>query len=263
MNDLRTILVVDDDSINRQILVANLHEASYLTETAKDGSEAWEILQLNQTQFAAVLLDRLMPNMDGMELLTRIKEHPTLQGIPVIMQTFLDSEADILEGIEAGAFYYLIKPFDRKKLLRIIHAAVDDFSRHESMRKAVLNTQDALAMIWEGEFRLRTLDEARTLAAMLAHLCPTPNQVAMGLSELLFNAVEHGNLGITYAEKSQAITDCDGWEGLVAKRQSLTENANKIVRIFVERRTDFIQFRIVDEGNGFDWLPYLQFRPER
>ncbi|MBF0191366.1 MAG: response regulator [Magnetococcales bacterium] len=263
MDDQPTILVVDDDLINRHILVSNLANAGYRTHTACDGIDAWNTLENNPEGYAAVLLDRIMPNMDGMEVLSRIKAHPILQGVPVIMQTSMSSENDTLDGIQAGAFYYLTKPFDRHTLLAIIRAALADFFRHRAMRDAVMQTQNALEMIWEGEFRMRTLEEAKTLAASLAHICPDPDQVVMGLSELLINAVEHGNLGITYEEKSRAMTTLDGWDELVAARLALTENACKEVRVFIERAPGEIRFRIVDQGEGFDWRAYETLKPER
>ncbi|MBF0614086.1 MAG: response regulator [Magnetococcales bacterium] len=258
-----TILVVDDDLINRQILVSNLEDVDYRVHTANDGAAAWKQLQSHPQTYAAVLLDRIMPHMDGMEVLKRIKAHPVLQGIPVIMQTSMSSEVDTLDGIQAGAFYYLTKPFDRRTLLAIIRAAVDDYHRHNALRAAVQQSQDAMAMLWDGEFRLRTIQEAKALAASLANICPDPDQVVMGLSELLINAVEHGNLGITYAEKSRAMTTFDGWDLLVEERLALPENSHKWVHLYIERPPGEIRFRIVDQGPGFDWRPFETLSPER
>ncbi|MBF0341570.1 MAG: response regulator [Magnetococcales bacterium] len=263
MDEQPTILVVDDDFINRQILVANMRDAGYRTETANDGIESWTRLSQNPHRYAAVLLDRIMPGMDGMEVLLRIKAHPILQDLPVIMQTSMSAEGDILDGIQAGAFYYLTKPIDRKTLLAIVRAALDDFGRHQSMRHTMLQSHSAVAMLWEGEFRLRTVEEAKSLAGLLSNLCPEPNQAVMGLSELLINAVEHGNLGITYEEKSNAMTTFDGWDMLVKERQAMEAHASKQVRVFIERPPGEIRFRIVDEGRGFDWRPYETLRPER
>lgn len=258
-----TILVVDDDFINRQILVSNLQDAGYDTLTATDGVDAWNKLRQQPELFSAILLDRIMPNMDGMEVLKRIMEHPTLQGVPVIMQTSMSTEDDIFAGTQAGAFYYLTKPFDRRTLISIMHAAVADFVRHQALRVAVRQTQGVLGMIWEGEFHFRTLNEAKDLAAALANICPDPNQVVMGLSELLINAVEHGNLGITYEDKSRAMTTLDGWDLLIEERLELPENAPKFVRVRIERNPEEIRFRIIDQGHGFDWQDYLTLKPER
>ena len=83
----RLVLVVDDDPSNREALTWNLKRAGYRALTAEDGQEGWDHLQEDPERFHAVLLDRMMPRMDGMEVLARIKRHPSLKALPVIMQT--------------------------------------------------------------------------------------------------------------------------------------------------------------------------------
>lgn len=99
------LLLVDDDPVNLEILVEYLEEAGYQTVTAGQGEEAWDILQQEPSQFQAVLLDRMMPVMNGMEVLANIKAHPSLNIIPVIMQTAAAASDEIREGIEGGAFF--------------------------------------------------------------------------------------------------------------------------------------------------------------
>jgi DNA-binding response OmpR family regulator len=75
-----------------------------------------------ETGFAATLLDRLMPVMDGIELLGKIKATP--EQIPIIMVAATSDTTSIQEWLDAGAYYYLIKPFEPKVLLSIVKAAV-------------------------------------------------------------------------------------------------------------------------------------------
>jgi DNA-binding response OmpR family regulator len=77
--------------------------------------------------FSAILLDRLMPQMDGIELLGKIKATLVLEQIPVIMVTATTDPASIQEGLDTGAYYYLIKPFEPKVLLSIVKAAVEQY----------------------------------------------------------------------------------------------------------------------------------------
>ncbi len=77
-----------------------------------------------ETGFAATLLDRLMPVMDGIELLGKIKATPELEQIPIIMVAATSDTTSIQEWLDAGAYYYLIKPFEPKVLLSIVKAAV-------------------------------------------------------------------------------------------------------------------------------------------
>jgi anti-sigma regulatory factor (Ser/Thr protein kinase) len=89
-----------------------------------------------------------------------------------------------------------------------------------------------------------------------------PDLAATGLTELLVNAIEHGNLGISYAEKKRLRLE-GGWNDEVARRQRLPEYRDREVRVRVARRPDCFEFTVSDEGAGFDWRRYLDFDPER
>ncbi|MEJ2214186.1 MAG: response regulator, partial [Gammaproteobacteria bacterium] len=106
MSDAKaTVLIVDDEPFNIEIIKEYLENESYDLRSAEDGLDAWNQLQANPEDFDLVLLDRMMPNMDGMETLARIKEHPVLLELPVILQTALASKQDIADGMKAGAYY--------------------------------------------------------------------------------------------------------------------------------------------------------------
>ena len=84
----------------------------------------------------------------------------------------------------------------------------------------------------------------------------------MDIVEILVNAVEHGNLGLTYADKS-ALLKSDGWHAEVARRLTLPEYRGKLVRADLRLMTDGIVLTIADEGAGFDWTSFLEIQPER
>jgi CheY-like chemotaxis protein len=90
-----TVLAVDDKQTNLEVLVAILESGGYEVATAADGEEAWEILLRRGQDFQAILLDRIMPNMSGLEVLEKIKGNSTLQAIPVIMQTSADATHEV------------------------------------------------------------------------------------------------------------------------------------------------------------------------
>ncbi|MEN8180423.1 MAG: response regulator, partial [Pseudomonadota bacterium] len=196
------ILVVDDEAFNLEILGEYLEDANYAAVMADNGQQAWSLLEESPERFEAVLLDRMMPEMDGMEVLTRIKAHPTLNTLPVIMQTAKASKQDVLDGLQAGAYYYLTKPYDEEHMLAIVNTAVADYQRYRSLQKETLQTAHTLCLMQNGRFQFRTLQEGRNLATLLANASPNAGNVVIGLSELMVNAVEHGNLGISYEEKS-------------------------------------------------------------
>ena len=108
------ILIVDDNASARETLVAMLENQQYRIELAEDGFHALQILQ--QLQPDLILLDVMMPGMDGFEVCRRIRAAPQLAEVPIIMLTALDDRASLLQGIEAGADDFLIKPVDRYEL---------------------------------------------------------------------------------------------------------------------------------------------------
>jgi anti-sigma regulatory factor (Ser/Thr protein kinase) len=117
-------------------------------------------------------------------------------------------------------------------------------------------------MMDKGSFSFRTLEEARSLAALLANACVDPNLVVLGLTELMINAVEHGNLGIGYEEKSR-LNALGKWESEIIYRLNQPEYMHKQVTVEFERRENSIIFAILDQGPGFEWRNYLEISPER
>ncbi len=258
----RHILVVDDELINLEIIREYLEDAGYDLELVQSGDAAWQVLTSSVRPFDVAILDRMMPGISGIELLRKMKADARFTAIPVIMQTAATAPEQVREGIEAGAYYYLAKPYEPETLSAIMRAAIADIDeRIEANRHAAAHVR-AMEMLDQAEFRFRTLEEVGALIEVLSSLCPAPQLAATGLSELLVNAVEHGNLGISYAEKKRLRLD-DAWEGEVARRLALPEHADKAVRIRVERHADRIEFRVQDQGPGFNWEHYLAIDPDR
>ena len=104
------ILVVDDDRISRRILVHLLEQAGHQVRTAENGSTALDLLSVAPTD--VVLLDIVMPEIDGFDVLERIKSTPALRHVRVVMISGVDDEASVVRCIEMGADDFLPKPFD-------------------------------------------------------------------------------------------------------------------------------------------------------
>ena len=256
------VLIVDDDPISVELIVETLIDENYHLETATRGLSAWKILETGPSRFDAIILDRKMPDLDGLELLTRIKADPSLSPIPVIMVTSAGKREAVIAGLEAGAYYYLVKPFDVSLLRPIVRSAVTDYLRYQQLRDQQRKSAHVCGLMREGYFRFQTLDEADNLAVFLSNACPMPESVVTGLAELLINAIEHGNLGITYREKSGLIQQ-DRWAGEVERRLSLPINRDKFVEVFFESTELEIAIRVKDQGTGFRWEPFLEIDPDR
>lgn len=264
MNEVR-VLVVDDEALNLEILAEYfefMSEPSFSVLCIDSGEAAWQILRDPAQHFDVILLDRMMPELDGIGLLRRIKSEPHLVDIPVILQTAADSAEEIREGLEAGAYYYLTKPYRRDALLAIVQAALTDAKAHDSSRQRLHEHISSLQFLTRGDFHIKTIEEAGQLAAFLALACPNADRAVLGISELLINAVEHGNLGLSYADKARLKRE-DIWQKEISRLLTLVEHRDKRVRVGFERRADSIALRIEDEGRGFSWQNFLELSPER
>jgi DNA-binding response OmpR family regulator len=262
MNALPRILLAEDEEIIAVVVRDLLSAHGFRVVVCADGATAWDCLQADGEGFDVVLLDREMPQMDGMALLQRIKNDPALAHTPVVMETAQGDQNSIREGLAAGAYYYLTKPFEPELLVAIVRAAVIQAYEYRHLIESVRRAERPLTMMQAGTFRFRSLDEAHLLASYLARACPQPERVIHGLQELLVNAVEHGNLEISYAEKSSLMA-CNDWRHEVLRRLQMPAYRDRYVVVHYQRGTDTIQFTITDQGQGFDWERYLDFSPDR
>ena len=257
-----TVLIVDDEEFNRDILIEFLEEAGYRVIVAVNGQQAFDQLEAHP-ETDLVVLDRMMPDLDGLEVLKRIKSHPGQRDLHVIMQTAAAASHQIVEGIRAGAFYYLTKPYQKELLLTIVATACADLRQMREARQALVGRRRMLlGLMDEARFRFRTLEEAKSLAHLVAECCPDSARVVYGLSELMINAIEHGNLGITYAEKT-ALMRSGAWNQEVERRLDLPENRDKFAELKFEARSQDVLIVIRDQGPGFHWREYLEISPRR
>jgi DNA-binding response OmpR family regulator len=257
-----TLLVADDEPFALSFITTLLEEASYRVITAKNGLIAWELLKKNPEDYDAIILDRMMPGMTGIKVLARIRNHDALKMTPVIFQTSMSENEDILEGFQAGVDYYLTKPYNQELLLCVVKSAIYGRTIYKSMQDEIRKTTDALRLMRSGVFEYGTMEEGQTLATLLATVCPEPNKAVLGLWELMLNAIEHGNLGITYEDKSRLI-EKDEWIAEVNRRINLPENISKKVWVQFGSSETEIRFLIQDQGAGFDWRSFMELKPER
>lgn len=114
MNDKSTILIVDDQKVMRETIGMLLAKEDYELIYASDGPEA--LRKASRIIPDVILLDIMMPAMDGFEVCRRLREHPVLAEVPIIMVTALNDRKSWMEGIEAGADDFVFKPFDTVEL---------------------------------------------------------------------------------------------------------------------------------------------------
>jgi PAS domain S-box-containing protein len=116
------VLIADDDRIGAALLSRKLHDWGFAVQVATDGEQAWDLLV--RTRPSLVLLDWMMPGIDGIELCRRIRRDADLAQAYVVLLTGRDGRDDLISGLDAGADNYLVKPFDPEELRARLQTAV-------------------------------------------------------------------------------------------------------------------------------------------
>ena len=155
--DRARILIVDDHEDNVELLRARLESWGYAPETAGDGAEA--LTKVEEAPPDLILLDVMMPKIDGIEVARRVKGNDELPFIPIIMQTALDTTESKVEGLEAGADDYITKPIDFAEL----KARVKSMLRIKRLQEAL---EERERQLLEANERLRYMSQTDALTSI-------------------------------------------------------------------------------------------------
>ncbi|MEO1428743.1 MAG: response regulator [Cyanobacteria bacterium J06633_8] len=275
------ILVVDDTHTNLKILFDLLSEQGYRVAIAKNGEAALEKLESFLPQL--ILLDVMMPGIDGFETCKRLKANPTTQDIPVIFMTALSDSANKLKGLNAGAVDYITKPIHHEEVLaRIeIHLQLRNLKTLEGMvaqRTSELSqTLDNLKSTQVQLVQKEKMSSLGKLVAGIAHEINNPvnfihgnlkhiRQYSLGLLQLVELYQKH------YPQPEQEIQDCAEeleleflQEDLSKIISSMTIGSDRIRQIVLSLRNfsrlDEAEFKPVDLHEGIEsTLLILQHR---
>jgi anti-sigma regulatory factor (Ser/Thr protein kinase)/FixJ family two-component response regulator len=177
-----------------------------------------------------------------------------------IVQSRHHGSADRRQLIKAGAHYLLAMPVEDVTLSRVVRSALIDVATSESIQQFVASRKSAVGRMVSAVFEIRTLNEAEKLSSMLAMNYPAPEKVAVGIWELLSNAIEHGNLEIDYDEKT-VLVETGAFGDEINRRLNLPQYADRLVRVEFERTPKAFHLRVIDEGAGFDHARFRNADP--
>lgn len=141
------ILVAEDDAASRLILEAALRSLGHDCVLARDGDEAWQLFQAGGAD--AVISDRMMPGMDGVELCQRIRRHDGAAYTYFIFLTASDKKAEVISGMEAGADDYLVKPLDVDELTMRLLVASRVTSLHRQLSRQSVELEQLNRQLFE------------------------------------------------------------------------------------------------------------------
>lgn len=246
------VLIVEDEAPIRLLLSKTVQSMGHIVEVAEDG-------EMGLTKFKAfepdiVLSDILMPKMNGLELLEKIRKISS--DALVIMVTAFGSADYTLKALQLKANDYIMKPFRPRQLKEYL-------DKYEAILRSRTLDQEIVGMFLRREFTLRFSNNLQLISKLADKMMQeTQNTIAkdcrlgvhLGLVELLVNAIEHGNLEITFDEKKDALEGSSGeWMNLVNQRLNDERLKDRLAEVHFLMTQEFCEWTITDQGKGFNW----------
>ncbi len=246
------VLIVEDDDASRQFMVTMVRDEGYEVAEAVNGAEGLKSFEAFQPDL--VFSDISMPVMDGIEMLKKIRKQ-SYDAI-VVMTTAFGTAEYTLKALRLHANDFLVKPLLPQDVIAVLKKYHDVFTTRSVKR-------EVFGMILHREMTLQLGNQPAIVSRVVDRLMqetedriPAADRlnVHLGLLEIIMNAIEHGNLGITYAEKSEALEGrSDAWSSLVNKRMSELPYKDRSVLIQFQMDGECCEWTVTDEGSGFDW----------
>lgn len=178
------ILVVDDVADNVTLLTYDLEERGYEVLGAYSGPEALALAESDRPD--AILLDVMMPVMDGIEVCRRLKENPALAGIPVIMVTANSNDRDVVAGLELGADDYITKPFNIRILVARLEAVLRTKRAQDDVRRTSARLQATNELLDARNKQLAEINEtAYEFVSNVSHDFRTPLSVIKEFTSII------------------------------------------------------------------------------
>jgi DNA-binding response OmpR family regulator len=140
------VLIAEDEIVSRRLLESALPRWGYDVITATDGEEAWALLQERDAP-TIMVLDWLMPRVDGVEICRRIRAHHRLSSVYIILLTARTAVEDVVQGLEAGANDYITKPFDIAELRARMQVGARVVNLQTTLAERVRELEDALSRV--------------------------------------------------------------------------------------------------------------------
>ena len=258
----RHVLLVEPDENDRQTACQILENGGYSVIALENPERVLEQLDQTSGQVGVIILPNIEKSPKLANCIEHIQSRDSLRHTPIIMRAPLDEDS-IDRNLKSGMiFHHLPKQAPPSRLVAITQAAFLSFEMFDRLTKEVETQSTVISLLKTGVFELRTLEDVAPLATILSQVSAEPRAMALGLSELMVNAIEHGNLGISYEDKTRLLEE-GTWKEEVDHRLTLPENAGKTVRVEFLRGPHSTTVTISDQGDGFDWQKYLEMDPDR
>lgn len=254
------VLIVEDDFASRELLKIFVEKEKHECKSAEDGALGLELFKRYKPD--VVISDVRMPGLDGIALLKAIRREA--QDVITIIVTGHGNEELALEALENGANNYIKKPIDLADLKQLLRRYKSIFEQREittALKKNISNRQ----------FEMEVDTDTTVVPSLVKYLVEkTDNvfadaelvQLELGLSELLINSMEHGNLGISREDKASALQK-NTFQSLVEERMSDSVCSKRKIHITYRSNQTECEWLIKDQGVGFDFTNVADPTQER
>lgn len=247
---MKNILVIDDEDALRKMLRIALTEKGYTVFEASNGIEGIKVFK--KISPGIVLTDVNMPEMNGIEMTRKIKE--INEDADIVIMTGFGTEDLVIDAIRAGASNYIKKPLQFNELFSILDSIAfkrEARKRYEVVKDVVqyeekkITMENNLEKIWGvvNQVFYNVTDKNEEISI---------DGLKLGLYEIIVNAIEHGNLEISFEEKKKALQE-NSYSGLLTKRMDKANREGKNVRIHSIFDKKHIKITVTDCGKGFDY----------
>lgn len=207
----------------------------------------------------AVVLDRRGAKAVDAELFKRLSSDPRLDGVPVLLVVGSQDDEQIRAALDADIHHHIRAPFRSTLLEASLRALARRRSQREDRRHGI-DLKSEIPMMESCKFRLRTPAEAGQILPFLTEFFPDRRRAALGIDELLRNAIEHGNLEIGGARRN-GLVKSGALQQEIYSRLLKPEYRDRAVEVVVARREDGVLLTVTDQGPGFDWKEHLDIDP--
>jgi len=216
-----SILIVDDEKINVTLFSAQLNSADYVTLSANSGQEALQLAREKHPDL--ILLDVMMPDMDGFEVASQLKNNDATKNIPIIMVTALDDHESMLKGLECGAEEFLGKPVLTVELLLRVRNLLK-LKKYQDLLASQSNQLEE--QVAEGHLRLNETQEKLVQSEKLASI----GQLAAGVAHEINNPIGFvkSNMGSLKAYIDDFLAILDQYETLEAMLPANADNVRQL-----------------------------------